>query len=298
MARNPKVPRVADIPLGSAGPDRMIPYLVAPMAFLALLLGMVALETDDISKRWRTDLTGRATVQLPPQADLISNETVTRRVIAVLSQAPEIRYADPLTSEEVASLLGPWLGGDLSEANLPVPLVIDVEYDRENRPDFDVLGARLADIAPGATIDDHAGALADLLEAADSLRVVAIALILIVSTTAVAVVVAIVMAGLVIHRPVIELLHVCGASDGYIAGQFGRHAMGAAARGAALGTGLVLLFLPLVASGLSGLQQVLALPFALSANQWITVAAVPIAMVLASGLFAQLVARIVLSRLA
>lgn len=298
MAKNAKPPRVADIPLGSAGPDRMIPYLVAPMAFLALLLGMVALETDHVAQRWRTDLTGRATVQIPPQQDLIANQTVTQRAIAVLSQAPEVRFADPLTSEEVGSLLGPWLGGNLSAANLPVPLVIDVEYDRENRPDFALLGARLSDIAPGATIDDHAGALADLLSAADSLRLVAIALILIVSTTAVAVVVAIVMAGLVIHRPVIELLHVCGASDGYIARQFGRHAMGAAARGAALGTGMVLLFLPLAASGLTGLQQVLALPFALTADQWITIAAVPVAMVLASGLFAQLVARIVLSRLA
>ncbi|MEM1399494.1 MAG: hypothetical protein AAGF58_06410 [Pseudomonadota bacterium] len=297
MAKPAKAPRVDDIPLGSAGPDRMIPYLVAPMVFLALLLAIVALETDHVAERWRTDLTGRATVQIPPSDIPADNEAIKQRAIAIIVQVPEVRVAEPLSEEDVGSLLQPWLGSDLALADLPVPLVIDVEYDRNQRPDFDLLNDRLAEISAGATIDDHAGALADLLSAADSLRTVAIALILIVTATSVAVVAAIVMSGLVIHRPVIELLHVCGASDGYIARQFGRHAMGGAARGAALGAGLILLFMPLAASGLAGLGRLLVLPFALTVQQWILIGAVPVAMVLASGLFAQLVARVVLSRL-
>lgn len=292
-----RAPRVSDIPLGTLGPDRMIPYLVAPMAFLAVLLTMVALETDHLAGRWRTDLTGRATVQIPPQGSPEGNERAIQRATAVLGQVNQVQVVDPLTEAEVSRLLQPWLGSELLAADLPVPLIIDVQYDREELPDFEGLSVRLAEIIPGATIDDHAGALADLLDAADSLRTIAIALILIVLATAVAVVVAIVMSGLVIHRPVIELLHVCGASDGYIARQFGRHAMLRAARGAALGAALVLLFLPLAATWLSGLRQILVPSFGLAADQWIMIVAVPLAMALASGLFAQLVARILLSRL-
>lgn len=267
------------------------------MAFLAVLLTMVALETDHLADRWRTDLTGVATVQLPHQGGDVANDAAIQRAAAVLLQMPQVRIVDPLTPGEVKLLLQPWLGSDLALADLPVPLIIDVEYDRDDIPDFEAVGAKLAESIPGATFDDHAGALADLLSAADSLRTMAIALILIVLATAVAVVVAIVMAGLVIHRPVIELLHVCGASDGYIARQFGRHAMWRAARGAAVGAALVLLFLPLAASWLSGLQQILVPTFGLSFDQWIMIGAVPAAMAVASGLFAQFVARVLLSRL-
>lgn len=267
------------------------------MAFLAVLLTMVALETDHLADRWRTDLTGRATVQIPPQGGDVANQAAVQRVAALLFQLPQVSVVDPLTTEEVGRLLQPWLGSELELVDLPVPLIIDVEYDRDDVPDFEAVGTRLAELVPGATIDDHAGALSDLLEAAESLRTMAFALILIVLATTVAVVVAIVMAGLVIHRPVIELLHVCGASDGYIARQFGRHAMWRAGRGAALGVALVLLFLPLAATWLAGLRQLFVPSFGLAADQWIMIGVVPLAMAVASGLFAQLVARILLSRL-
>ena len=293
----PRVGRVADIPLGSVGPDRMIPFLVAPMTFLAVLLTIVALETDNLAKRWHTDLTGRATVQIPPQGTPSADDQAIRKAVALLAQAPEIQSVAPLSTSQVDLLLSPWLGSELQSAELPVPLVIDVQYDRDTEPDFAGLSARLGEIVPGATIDDHAGALADLLEAADSLRTIAIALILIVLTTAVAVVVAIVMAGLVIHRPVIELLHVCGASDRYIANQFGVHAMWRAARGAVIGAALVLLFLPLAATWLSGFRQAFVPEFGLRVDQWIMICAVPLCMALASGLFAQIVARALLARL-
>ena len=50
--------------------------------------------------------------------------------------------------------------------------------------------------------------------------------------------------GLALHAPLVDLLHLMGASDRYIAGQFQRHALRLALRGGAIG-----LIMSLVAYG-------------------------------------------------
>src|SRR3546814_5129324 len=57
---------------------------------------------------------------------------------------------------------------------------------------------------------------------ADTIRLVAMILVVLIALAAVAAIVFVTRAGLAIHRPVIDLLHLIGATDAYVARQFER----------------------------------------------------------------------------
>jgi cell division transport system permease protein len=65
---------------------------------------------------------------------------------------------------------------------------------------------------------------------------VALGVVALVGGAAVATVIFVSRAGLAIHGPVVELLHVMGAPDRYVARQFQSHVLGLAVRGGIAGT--------------------------------------------------------------
>ena len=62
-------------------------------------------------------------------------------------------------------------------------------------------------------------------------------MVLLVGGASVAAVVFAVRTGLAIHSPVVELLHIMGATDAYVARQFQTHVAGLALRGGLVGLG-------------------------------------------------------------
>ena len=63
----------------------------------------------------------------------------------------------PISKEESARLLEPWLGSGLALDELPVPRMIVVRVAPGETPDLAALRQQLAAQVPGATLDDHRG---------------------------------------------------------------------------------------------------------------------------------------------
>ncbi len=99
-------------------------------------------------------------------------------------------------------------------------------------------------------------------------------------------------AGLAIHHDTIELLHLLGAEDSYITGQFETHALGLALRGGALGLGAGAA--TLVAAGVAGarLEAPLLPAIGLGPAGWAGLIVVPAV----TALIAMVTARIVVAR--
>ncbi len=102
-------------------------------------------------------------------------------------------------------------------------------------------------------------------------------IVFLVGASAVAMVVFATRMGLAIHGRVIELLHLIGALDSYVAREFETHALKLALRGGAFGLLLAIATVALVARLFERLESTLLPELTLSPIEWAALAALPLA---------------------
>ena len=274
-----------DLPLVEDATGRFLIWIMAVMVYLGIVALAGSLVLAGMASRWENGLTGRLTVQISPQPDTPGRgsdpEMVaplvqrTEVALALLRATPGVLRAEPVTAATTHKLLEPWLGTALLD-DLPLPALIDVQVAPGSDPEVPALADRLARSVAGAHLDNHAAWLDDLRRLARTVQLVALAVVVLVGTAALVAVVFAVRTGLAIHSPVVELLHIMGASDRYVARQFQAHVVGLALRGGMVGLALGLATLGLLdrATGeaAAGMLPVMALP----PPQWLALPAVPL----------------------
>jgi cell division transport system permease protein len=247
----------SDLPLDRDPSGRFLPWLVAVMVYLAALALICAVAANKIVERWDQGLSGQMTVQVPFSES--PGDKSADKILAVLRGTAGILEAEILGADEVARLLEPWLGSGAAYQDLPMPILIAVRVDPAAPPDMSTLRRRLTQIAPGTVLDDHQSWLGKLLDVARSVQLVAILVVGLVGASAVTMVIFATRMGLSVHGRVIELLHLIGAQDSYVARQFQAHALRLALRGGVLGLLLAVLTVVVVAN-LLGRGDVLGIP--------------------------------------
>ena len=250
MARtlNLRPARFDELGLRRAISDRLLPLLVAAMAFLGALALAGLMAASQLAQNWRGGAGSVLTVQVPAAAAAHGG---VERVAGLLRATDGVDSVRPVPDAELRAMLKPWLGG--ADAAMPLPAAIDVRLSDPGVPTGPV-AARLAAAVPGTTLDAHEAWLDRLTALARSLQACAALVMLIVALVAAAVVAVATRAGLAARRDSIEIVHGLGATDGYIAHRFAGRATLLATGGAAAGALLALPVLLALAS--------LAAPFA------------------------------------
>jgi cell division transport system permease protein len=211
------------IQFGREGAGRFLPWLTALMVFLAALALASVMALDRSLARWNAGLAGTLTVELPAAQGASDNGLAA--ALAVLRRVPGVTRAEPLSRAEIAKLVEPYLGQALSPDDLALPQLIDVRLDPVRPASAAGLKALLAQAAPAARLDDHAFWLGDLRRFARSVELTAFLILALVAASAAWSVTFVTRAGLSMQRDVIELLHLMGAHDSYVARLFERAAL-------------------------------------------------------------------------
>jgi cell division transport system permease protein len=212
---------------------RALVIVIAIMTFLACLTAGAALLVVDASRGWRSDVLRDATIQVKPRpGDDVDG--LVAKAVAIASRAPGVEYAHAYSKAESEKLLEPWLGGvDLSQ--LPIPRLIIVRFRGQRPEDLAALRAALASAAPQANLDDHRVWAARIGTMADAVVVLAtalFALMIVAMGTAIGFATRGAMAG---NREIVEVLHLVGASDAFIAKEFQAHFRRLGFRGSMIG---------------------------------------------------------------
>jgi len=239
--------------------DRMLPFLVAAMAFLAALALAGWVGAASLARHWQQGAGSALTVQVPRPREPAAQGGSARldRVLALLVGTPGIA-SRALTDEELGDLLRPWLGSGAERLALPLPAVIAVRLTDPGL-ELDRLARRLDEAAPGTLVESHGEWIRRLSVLARSLQACAGLAVLLVAAVAAAVIAVATRAGLSARREAIEIVHGLGATDGYIAARFAGRATLLAAIGGIAGAVAALPVLLVLAS--------LAAPFAGTAPQ-------------------------------
>jgi cell division transport system permease protein len=268
----------SDLPLEQDESSRFIPYIIALMVYLATLALAGALVADSAVERWSRGLSGSLTVQITPGRDADPAERKSRieNAIALLDQTPGVTHAEALSDERIAALLEPWLG-EAATSDLPLPAIIDVHVDPAAPLHIQELSHRLADAVPGATVDDHQRWLRQLIGYGHSVEFIAALILAFIALAAAIATVFGTRTALAIHRNVIEVMHLIGATDTYVARQFQAHALGIALRGGTVGFLVAVLTLIIVEYLTEAAGGGLLPSLALAPWQWAVLPILPVA---------------------
>ncbi len=209
-----------DLPLHRDATGRLLPWLIAFMVYVAILALAGAVLAHKTAVKWDQGLSGRLTIQvLPTEPGWSPMAERVERALDVLAETPGVKHAEVLAENEIDRLLAPWLD-NVSDQKLPLPAMIAVTLDNRYTVDLVELGDRLTSMVPGVILDDHQIWLEGMVTLTRTVEWLALGIVLLVVGAAIVTVILVTRTGLSIHAQVVELLHLIGAHDGYVARQF------------------------------------------------------------------------------
>ncbi|MCW2308572.1 cell division protein FtsX [Rhodobium gokarnense] len=208
--------------------------VIAIMSFLACLTIGAVTVVHDASRDWQGDIAREVTVQIRP-VDGVDMTSQIEKAIAIAEGTPGIATAHALSDKETKALLEPWLGAGLDLDALPVPRLVRVELGDPVGADIPGLKKAIADSVPGGSLDDHSAWTRQLTAMAQTMVIGGFVILGLVLTAMVLSVVFATRAAMAGNRDVIEVLHLVGAEDGFIAGEFQRHFLLLGLKGGAAG---------------------------------------------------------------
>src|SRR4051812_1928634 len=213
---------------------RALLAVIAIMTFLATLtLGAVVLVRAAAGD-WQSAVAREVTIQVRPSSER-NLDTDVQKAAALASGTPGITGVRPYTKEESGRLLEPWLGSGLALDELPVPRMIVVRIAPGETPDLTGLRTQLGAQIPNASLDDHRAFIDRMRAMARSAVAVGLAILaLVLAATTLSVIFA-TRGAMSTNRQIIEVLHVVGAKQSFIAGEFQRHFLLLGLKGGAIG---------------------------------------------------------------
>ena len=256
MAESSTVEARPATPPGRRGGAPLVPTdsvtgraLAAVIAILTLLAALCAGAAEIVASNaaaWQGSVAQEATVQVRPVPGRDAESDVARAAEAA-SRTAGVASARAVPKTESDRLLEPWLGTGLDLSDLPVPRLVVLRLAPGTPLDAPGLRRRLAEALPAgvATLDDHGLWLSRLSVMANTFVGVGLAVVaLVLAATGLAVAFA-TRGAMAESREVVEVLHLVGAEDAFIAKEFQRRFFRLGLRGGAIGSGVAVAVLAL-----------------------------------------------------
>ncbi len=199
--------------------NRFLPLIIGVMAFLALLGSATGLAIFNGTKAWSSDLSRTMTIQIV-HPDAKERDRQAKAVMAILQNTPGISEAERLSPDDLKALLEPWLGTGNVTDDLPIPELISVTLNPGVKIDGKALNVRISGQAPNASVDDHQRWIGQLGSLSTMVQVAVFISITLIALTTVALVIFATKSALATHRQTIEIVHLMGAKDSLISGEF------------------------------------------------------------------------------
>ena len=237
--------RRSDLPLQADPATRFLPWILGFLVYLSALMIGCGLMIEQLAESWQAGLAGNLTVELPidPAIDAKTRSDRLNAAIDLITATPGITGATVMEQAELEHLLRPWLGDNVDQLDVALPTMIAVTTDPHAIIDLADLQERLSAIAADSHVDNHGNWVDDALHFLHMLQALAAFLVVLVLSASAATVIFVTRTGLAVHQPVIEILHLVGAQDRYIAKQFQAQSFRVSLIGGAIGTLLAILTL-------------------------------------------------------
>jgi cell division transport system permease protein len=252
-------------------------WVMAIMLFLTLLAAAAAIAIGNAASQGGTELARDATVQLV-DTDPAERAAQQARIAKQLRSMPGVSDVRPVPERESRALLEPWLGDAASDADIPVPALIDVSFVAPpTKTQLSRLQTTLAASAPGIRIDSHASWMEPFVALMQTMFLLALGVVLLLLLATAATVVLSVRGALNTHRSTIEIMHMMGSTDLQAARLFQRRVALDALFGGMVGLLAAILILWLLGSRFAALEPGLLAEAGMPLYGWLLLVLIPVA---------------------
>jgi cell division transport system permease protein len=188
-------------------------WVMAIMLFLTLLAAAAAISLGSAANKGSDTLASEATVQLL-DPDPAARAAQQKAVAEMLRRTPGVAAVTPVPEAESRKLIEPWLGDAANDADIPVPALIDVRFDRPpTSAALKQIQQNLRRVSQTTRIDSHASWMAPFVALMQTLFLLALGVMLLLLLATAATVVLSVRGALNTHRTTIEIMHMMGSTD-------------------------------------------------------------------------------------
>ena len=254
-----------------------MPWVIAIMLFLTLLVAAAGLTLADTARQGGDDLAQRVTVQII-EADPVARAGQRVAVARILRTVPGIVDVEAVPDAQVRNLLEPWLGSGVIDADIPVPALVDIRFD--GIPDavtLDKVRQILRPVAPVTRLDSHSSWMAPFFELMSALVWLAVSVLFLLLLATSAVVVLAVRSALNTHRETIQIMHMMGGTDLQAARLFQRRVALDALLGGVIGFGAAAALIITLGGRFAAVEPGLLAGASLPWYGWLTLALIPLA---------------------
>ncbi len=220
--------RKSELPLKDDSSNLFLQVMISIAVFLfgVSLAGVLAINS--MLATWNESILGSLTIQIMPLNDTNKEQADATllaqqdKVVELLQSKAEVDKVIPLNNDQLQKLLQPWLGDGIDVKELPIPRIIDVKLKAGAEIDFIGWAEELANAAPQASLDNHKLWLNKLIRFADGLKILALAVLVLVVLITSGAIFYCTRTSLGLHKYIIEILHLMGAKDTYVAQQYAK----------------------------------------------------------------------------
>ncbi|MCI5634531.1 MAG: hypothetical protein MR350_03630 [Alphaproteobacteria bacterium] len=197
--------------------------------YLFIVVLAIVMAINAMADSWKKDIMGSVTVQIIPVEDenkhVDAEKTLEQqnKVLQYIENLSAVASAKALDTQTIEKLMTPWLGNKVNISSLPIPVLLDVKLKPNSELNYDEVTRGLRQVSEYASIDNHRLWLNRLLKFAASLKNIAITVLLMVIGICAFSIYYSTRTSLGININSIEILHIIGAKDDYIARQYARN---------------------------------------------------------------------------
>lgn len=220
--------RKNELPLKGENTSLFLQIIISIAIFIFAITLSGVLSINAMTSSWNKSILGSITVQIIPtnttnkeksKAELLAYE---EKAVEFLKSVNGIIKVTPLSDDQLNELLRPWLGDEISVSDLPTPRIIDVKISPNANIDFDQLANDLSVASPQASLDNHKIWLNKLIALADGLKMLATTILALITAITSGAIFYTTQMSMGLHKNIIEILHIIGAKDTYIAQQYAK----------------------------------------------------------------------------
>ena len=230
MSSSPRkfISRRQELPLKGEQTTLFLQIMISIAVFIFAITLSGVLAINAMLHNWNQSILGSLTVQIMPVNDTNREKAMAEtlayqdKAVDFLKKLPEAEQVSTLNDAQLQNLLQPWLGDGIDISELPTPRLIDVKLKKGAEIDFAKLAAKLAEVSPLASLDNHKLWLDKLVKFADGLKMLAMSILVLVIAITSGAIFYTTQTNLGLHKNIIEILHVMGAKDTYVAQQYAK----------------------------------------------------------------------------
>ena len=224
--------------------DGALIVIIASMCVVSCIIVGIGLMAKRTVDSVLDQAHGSMTVQVVDPA-ASTRPLLIENIIEEIKKTPGVTRTQLLTFDQSRTLLEPWLGELAFSPDLFVPLLIEVEINRQDPPgkaDIASLTQRLQTIAAGTVVDNHALWKEEMTLRLRQIYVLIGSIFLLLLVLVIFVIISAVHAGMRISNKVVKTIHVMGAEESFVARAQSNHYTKLVAISSMVGYGVACLF--------------------------------------------------------